>query len=56
MAPTRNPVSLLGCLGATEKPGFFRPSLSPHQNAHRNPVSLLGCLSTFLAIGALRRE
>ncbi|WP_354635860.1 hypothetical protein [Planktothricoides raciborskii] len=22
-----------------EKPGFFRPSLSPHQNHHRNPVS-----------------
>ncbi|WP_190882956.1 hypothetical protein [Planktothricoides raciborskii] len=24
-----------------QKPGFFRPSLSPHQRAHRNPVSCL---------------
>ncbi|WP_255353272.1 hypothetical protein [Planktothricoides sp. SR001] len=26
-------------LVGVEKPGFFRPSLSPHENYHRNPVS-----------------
>ena len=51
--PVSNPVSFLGCWGL-QKPGFFRPSLSPNLHAHRNPVSLLGCKMNYQYPGKFR--